>query len=56
MPALHDTVPHLSPVPAVAKTRVLCVEDDVDIARMLTDVPNENGFDPLCVPNTYTRT
>jgi two-component system OmpR family response regulator len=49
MPALHDTVPPLSPVPAVAKKRVLCVEDDVDIARMLTDVLKENGFDPSFV-------
>src|ERR1700745_2082923 len=49
MPALHDTVPPLSPVPAVVKKRILCVEDDVDIARMLTDVLKENSFDPSFV-------
>jgi two-component system, OmpR family, response regulator len=49
MPALHDTVPPLSPVPAIAKKRILCVEDDADIAHMLTDVLKENGFDPSFV-------
>ena len=49
MPALHDTVPPLSPVPAIAKKRILWVEDDADTARMLTDVLKENSFDPSFV-------
>src|ERR1700761_3537624 len=49
MTALHDTVPPSSSVPAVAKKRILYVEDDADIARMLTDVLRENGFDPSFV-------
>jgi two-component system OmpR family response regulator len=36
-------------VSSTAKTRILCVEDDVDIARMLTDVLEQNGFKPSFV-------
>lgn len=36
---------------SIAKARILCVEDDADIARMLTDVLDENGFAP-----TFVRT
>jgi two-component system, OmpR family, response regulator len=49
MPILQDSMPlspsHLS----AAKARILCVEDDADIARMLTDVLAENGFEPFFV-------
>jgi two-component system, OmpR family, response regulator len=31
------------------RARILCVEDDADIARMLTDVLKENGFQPSFV-------
>jgi two-component system OmpR family response regulator len=38
-----------SPHSSVAKARILCVEDDAEIARMLTDVLEENGFEPFFV-------
>jgi two-component system OmpR family response regulator len=35
--------------PPAAKARILCVEDDADIARMLTEALAENGFDAFFV-------
>jgi two-component system, OmpR family, response regulator len=49
MPALQDFMPLSSSASSVAKARILCVEDDADIARMLTDVLEENGFTPFFV-------
>jgi two-component system, OmpR family, response regulator len=31
----------------VTKPRILCVEDDADIARMLTEALTDNGFEPF---------
>ncbi|SDS74560.1 two-component system, OmpR family, response regulator [Bradyrhizobium canariense] len=42
MSASHSNLP-------AAKARILCVEDDADIARMLTDVLEESGFEPSFV-------
>ncbi|WP_213775530.1 response regulator [Bradyrhizobium sp. dw_78] len=36
-------------VPLRAKARILCVEDDAEIARMLTEVLKESGFEPFFV-------
>jgi two-component system OmpR family response regulator len=33
----------------IAKPRILCVEDDAEIARMLTEVLEDNGFAPVFV-------
>ncbi|MGY3444823.1 MULTISPECIES: response regulator [unclassified Bradyrhizobium] len=33
----------------VANARILCVEDDGDIARMLAEVLEDNGFEPVLV-------
>ncbi len=49
MLTLHDGVLVMPPDSAAAKARILCVEDDVDIARMLTDVLKDNGFAPSFV-------
>jgi two-component system, OmpR family, response regulator len=46
MPALQDFMPPASFHSPVAKARILCVEDDADIARMLTDVLRDSGFEP----------
>jgi two-component system OmpR family response regulator len=42
-------MPPSFPHSSVARARILCVEDDADIARMLTDVLAENGFEPFFV-------
>jgi two-component system OmpR family response regulator len=44
-----ESMAFLSPAPPRAKARILCVEDDVEIARMLTDVLRESGFEPSFV-------
>jgi two-component system, OmpR family, response regulator len=44
-----ETMAFLPPAPPRAKARILCVEDDAEIARMLTDVLRENGFEPSFV-------
>jgi two-component system, OmpR family, response regulator len=49
MPILQDSMPLPPPHSSAAKARILCVEDDADIARMLTDVLAENGFEPFFV-------
>jgi len=49
MPVLQDSMPLSSSHWPVAKARILCVEDDADIARMLTDMLEENGFEPFFV-------
>jgi two-component system OmpR family response regulator len=46
---ITDTMTSLLPAPPVAKARILCVEDDVEIARMLTDMLRESGFEPCFV-------
>jgi two-component system OmpR family response regulator len=48
MPALQETMSAFSHSLA-AKARILCVEDDADIARMLSDVLEESGFEPFLV-------
>lgn len=32
-----------------AKPRILCVEDDADIARMLSEAMTDNGFEPFWI-------
>jgi two-component system OmpR family response regulator len=49
MPVLQDSMLLTSPHSSVAKARILCVEDDAEIARMLTEVLGENGFEPSFV-------
>jgi two-component system OmpR family response regulator len=49
MPDITDTMSSLLPAPPVAKVRILCVEDDAEIARMLTDMLRESGFEPCFV-------
>jgi two-component system, OmpR family, response regulator len=46
---LADFMVFSSSAPPRAKVRILCVEDDAEIARMLTDVLQENGFEPSFV-------
>jgi two-component system OmpR family response regulator len=45
MAVLHERPPSSAGPAPVAKPRILCVEDDPDIARMLTDMLVENGFE-----------
>ena len=49
MPPLLNGVISSPSLPAAAKPRILCVEDDPEIARMLSDVLDENGFFPVFV-------
>jgi len=42
-------MPLLPSSSSIEKARILCVEDDADIAHMLTDVLDENGFAPTFV-------
>jgi two-component system OmpR family response regulator len=49
MLTVQDIMTHAPTVLPSAKTRILCVEDDADIARMLTDVLKESGFEPVSV-------
>jgi two-component system OmpR family response regulator len=49
MPVLYDVMPLSSAHAPAERARILCVEDDADIARMLTDVLKENGFEPFFV-------
>jgi two-component system OmpR family response regulator len=44
---MTDTM--VSPPAPLAKARILCVEDDAEIARMLSEVLEENGFAPSFV-------
>jgi two-component system, OmpR family, response regulator len=46
MLASQDFMPPTFFHPPVAKARILCVEDDADIAHMLTDVLRDSGFEP----------
>src|SRR5262245_39117271 len=51
MPYAQDLAPLASapsPIPS-PKPRILCVEDDAEIARMLYDILAENGFEPCSV-------
>jgi two-component system, OmpR family, response regulator len=49
MLTLQELMPPQSSHSPVAKARILYVEDDADIARMLTDVLKENGFEAFSV-------
>jgi two-component system, OmpR family, response regulator len=49
MPLLSNGVISSPSLSAAAKSRILCVEDDPEIARMLSDVLDENGFSPIFV-------
>src|SRR6516225_6936185 len=54
MPILHDGALALSPhtlpiISSLSNARILCVEDDADIACLLTEVLKDNGFVPFFV-------
>jgi two-component system, OmpR family, response regulator len=49
MPTLHDNVLALPTTSSLANARILCVEDDADIAHMLAEVLQDNGFAPFFV-------
>jgi two-component system, OmpR family, response regulator len=49
MPTLHNSI-LTSPVTSpIASARILCVEDDPEIARLLTEVLEDSGFAPCFV-------
>lgn len=43
-----DGVHVLSSIASIVKAPVLCVGDRPDIALMISDVLNDNGFEALC--------
>src|SRR5260370_21464355 len=49
MPILHDSVLASPTTSSIANARILCVEDDPEIARLLTDVLEDSGFTPCFV-------
>lgn len=49
MPIFHDSALASPATSPTAKARVLCVEDDAEIARMLAEVLEDNGFAPFFV-------
>jgi two-component system OmpR family response regulator len=44
MSADHETLPSVSFALPMTRPAILCVEDDAEIARLLADVLDENGF------------
>ncbi|MGN8117066.1 response regulator [Labrys sp. 22185] len=49
MAAEQTLFPSASHTTPMARPHILCVEDDVEIARLLADVLEENGFAASCV-------